>query len=129
MRFEAKTRAELERQPSKPKPGDAPPAADLDAFGLIDSAGSALHRTFSYATRKHTLEQIGTPHYFDGAREFGLAKWDMIAVTIGNDPATAVEVDLRVVSIGTAWEEPVTIAKGELRRFSLVNGDDKAKAA
>ena len=57
--------------------------------------------------------------------------WDVIHCTIGGDPATAIEIDLRVTDVGTCWEEPVVITKGQLRRFSLVNGKgaDKSEAA
>ena len=43
--FQAKERDETL---AAAKPGEAPPAVDINHFGLNSAAGSALHREFTY---------------------------------------------------------------------------------
>ena len=132
--FQAKTREELRDTPATPPPVEELPGVDMSAFGFCGDAGSALHRHFVYATRTHTLADILRRGYFGAARrvndirEFGVKEWDTICVTIGDDPATAIEVDLRVVSIGTGRSEPIVLAQGEVRGFT-VPGMLKGRAA
>lgn len=131
--FQAKTKDEVRGNTPLP-PVEELPSVDETAFGLTADAGSALHRHFCYATRTHTLADILRPGYFGAARrendirEFGVKEWDTITCTVGNDSATAIEIDLRVVSVGTSRAEPIVLAQGPLREFS-VPGMAKGKAA
>jgi hypothetical protein len=120
------TFAAKEREVAAAKPGEAPPAVDLGAFGYSAGTGSAMHREFVYATRKHSILDMVRPGYFDAARDFGLKLWDMIRCTVGDDPGTAVEVDLRVIEVPVSKQLPVLVAKGEARRFTPVRHDGTA---
>ena len=132
--FQAKTKEEMRGNAPDPQTVEELPSVDVTAFGLSADAGSALHRHFCYATRTHTLAEILRPGYFGAARrqndirEFGVAEWDTIACTIGDDPATAIEIDLRVVSVGTSRADPIVLAHGRVREF-IVPGTLKGKAA
>ena len=131
--FQAKTKEEL-RGNTPPPPVEELPSVDITAFGLTADAGSALHRHFCYATRTHTLADILRTGYFgafrrqNDIREFGVKEWDTITCTVGDDSATAIEIDLRVVSIGAGRSDPIVLAQGPLREFS-VPGMAKGKAA
>lgn len=124
--FQAKTKEEVRgNTPANLPPVEELPSVDVTAFGLTADAGSALHRHFCYATRQHTLADILRAGYFGAARrqndirEFGVKEWDTITCTVGDDPATAIEIDLRVVSVGTSRGEPIVLAQGQVREFSV----------
>lgn len=132
--FQAKTKEEMRGNAPDPQTVEELPSVELSAFGFVGDAGSALHRQFVYATRQHTLSDILRVGYFGAARrqndirDFGVKEWDTITCTVGDDPATAIEIDLRAVSVGTSRGEPIVVAQGQVRDFS-VPGMAKDKAA
>ena len=125
--FQAKTKEELSGTPipQSVESVDELPSVDVEAFGYAGDVGSALHRAFRYATRRDTLDDVMRVGYFganrrtNDIRDFGVKEWDVVTVTIGNDPATAIEVDLRIVDVGTSRAESVVVALGLVREFSV----------
>lgn len=124
--FQSKTKEEMRgNTPANLPSVEELPSVDITAFGMNADAGSALHRHFCYATRTHTLADILRPGYFGAAqrqndiRDFGVKEWDTITVTVGDDPATAVEIDLRVVDIGSGRAKPIVLVQGQVREFRV----------
>lgn len=125
--FEAKTKQELRGNTPANLPSvvEELPSVDITAFGMNADAGSAMHRSFVYVSRLHTLADILRPGYFGAAqrqndiRDFGVREWDIVTCTVGDDPATAIEVDLRVVDIGSGRAKPIVLVQGQVREFRV----------
>jgi len=106
------------------RPGEnTAPEVDANHFGFDSSAGSTMHKVFTYASRKHVLTDLLRPGYFNKAREFGIGLWDIVTCTVGADPGTAFEVDLRIIQMPSAKQQPVMVAKGQMRPFTPVRHD------
>ena len=101
------------------------PSVDKKAIGLNGTAGSALHSQWTYAHRKHSKSDVVKPGYFNDAREFGIRKWDILTVTLGDDPGEAIEFDLRFIDVpvGADSKIEVIVALGETRTFTPVRHD------